>query len=163
MEIKAKLNYLRIAPRKMRLVADLIRGKRVLEAQNILNFTVKRAGLQLLKLLRSAIANAKHNFGLEESNLYISEIKIDEGPKIKRWKPKARGEISEIQKKTSHLSLVLKEIEKRVKKVKKVGGMVEAKIVEKAPKIERPKPKLEILKKPKIERGLRKIFRRKAF
>jgi len=164
MKVKAKLNYLRIAPRKVRLVANLIRGKRVLEAQNILNFTVKRATLPLLKLLKSAINNARNNFGLEESNLYISEIMVDEGPKLKRWRPKARGQLSEIQKKTSHVTLVLEEIEKKPKRVEKMEKMVKVEGVEKIPKPEKPKPKPEIeLKKPKVEKGIRKIFRRKAF
>jgi large subunit ribosomal protein L22 len=68
-EVKAKLRYLRIAPRKVRLVADLIRGKSVEEAERILNFTRKKAAFPLLKLLKSAIANAKHNFNLDEKNL----------------------------------------------------------------------------------------------
>ncbi|MDI6591661.1 MAG: 50S ribosomal protein L22 [Patescibacteria group bacterium] len=115
MLITAKLRYLRIAPRKVRLVADLIRGKKVEEAQNILNFTVKRAAKPLLKLLKSAIANAKNNFQLEESNLYISKILVDEGPKYKRWRARARGRADQIQKKTSHLTLVLDEITKKPK------------------------------------------------
>lgn len=114
----AKLRYLRIAPRKVRLVADLIRGKSVEEAQTILNFTVKRAAQPLLKLLKSAIANAKNNFQLEEANLYISKILVDEGPKYKRWMPRARGRASLIQKKTSHITLILDEINKKPKKVK---------------------------------------------
>jgi len=161
MPIEAYLRYLRIAPRKVRLVADLIRGKKVLEAQNILNFTTKRAAPILLKLLKSAISNAKHNFGLEKPNLYISEIRVDEGPKLKRWIPKARGQISEIQKKTSHVTLILDEIEKRPRKIEKIEKL-EGK--EKIPKVEKPKIRPEIeIKKPKFERGLRKIFRRKAF
>lgn len=119
MAVTAKLRYLRIAPRKVRLVADLIRGKRVEEAQNILSFTRKRSALPLLKLLKQAIANAKNNFHLDEKNLYISKITVDEGPKLKRVFPRARGQAAEIQKKTSHITIVLSEIEK-VKKLKKV-------------------------------------------
>lgn len=109
MAITAKLRYLRIAPRKVRLVADLIRGKSVEEAQNILNFTQKRAALPILKLLKQAISNAKNNFQLEEKNLYISKILVDEGPKLKRVRPRAKGHADEIQKKTSHITLVLEE------------------------------------------------------
>jgi len=112
MEVKAKLNYLRIAPRKVRIVADLIRGKPVKEAKKILKFTVKRAAKPLLKLLNSAIANAKHNFNLDENNLYISKILVNEGPKLKRVFPRARGHADIIQKKTSHVTLVLDEIKK---------------------------------------------------
>jgi large subunit ribosomal protein L22 len=111
-EVKAKLRYLRIAPRKVRLVADLIRGKSVEEAERILNFTRKKAALPLLKLLKSAIANAKHNFNLDEKNLYISKIIVDEGPKMEKIFPRARGRADIIQKKTSHVTLVLKEKEK---------------------------------------------------
>jgi large subunit ribosomal protein L22 len=109
MEVVAKLKYLRIAPRKVRLVADLIRRKSVNEALNILDFTNKKAAKPLKKLLNSAIANAKHNFQLDPSKLYISKITVDEGPKYKRWMPRARGRADEIQKKTSHITLVLAE------------------------------------------------------
>lgn len=166
MSVTAKLRYLRIAPRKVRLVADLIRGKRIEEAQNILNFKVKKAALPLLKLLRSATANAKNNFQLDESNLYIAKILVDEGPKYKRWRARARGRADEIQKKTSHITVVLDEIVKKPKKVKKVKKIKKAppKPPEKAPKVEKPKLKPEIeIKRPKIERGIKRIFRRKAF
>ena len=115
MPVKAKIRYLRMAPRKVRLVADLIRGKSVGEAQNILSFTKKRAALPLLKLLKQAIANAKNNFQLKEENLYISKILVDEGPRLKRILPRARGRANEIQKKTSHITLVLDEIKKKPK------------------------------------------------
>jgi len=164
MSVVAKLHYLRIAPRKVRLVADLIRSKSVEEAQTILNFTVKKATQPLLKLLNSAIANAKNNFQLEESNLYISRITVDEGPKYKRWRARARGRASEIQKKTSHVNLYLDEIVKKPKKVKKGKKVEEVEKIEKVPKIEKPKfrPEKEI-PRPKIEKDMRRIFRRKAF
>ncbi len=107
MEVKAKLNYLRIAPRKVRLVADLIRGKSVKDAQALLNFSLKKAAFPLKKLLNSARENAKNNFHLDEDTLYISEIKVDEGPKLKRWRARARGRAAEIQKKSSHVTLVI--------------------------------------------------------
>lgn len=166
MKVTAKLRYLRIAPRKVRLVADLIRDKSATEAQTILNFTTKKAAPVLLKLLKSAVANAKNNFQLEEKNLYLSKILVDEGPKYKRWMPRARGVASEIQKKTSHLTLVLDEIVKKPKKIKKVKPKVikKEKVEEKIAKPERPKYKPEIeVAKPKIEKGIRRIFRRKAF
>jgi large subunit ribosomal protein L22 len=108
-EVKAYLRYLRIAPRKVRLVADLIRGKSVLEAERILNFTRKKAALPLLKLLKSAISNAKHNFNLDEKNLYVSKITVDQGPKTKKVFPRARGRADIKEKKTSHVTLILKE------------------------------------------------------
>jgi len=116
MVITAKLNYLRIAPRKVRLVADLIRGKSVEEAQTILNFTIKKGAQPLLKLLNSAVANAKNNFKLETAKLFISKIEVNEGPKYKRMRPRARGQGYEIQKKTSHISLFLDEIKKKTTK-----------------------------------------------
>ena len=113
MVVTAKLRYLRIAPRKVRLVADLLRGKSVEEAQNILGFTQKKAALPILKLLKQGISNAKNNppagGPMEEKNLYISKILVDEGPKLKRVRPRARGHADEIQKKTSHITLVLEE------------------------------------------------------
>ncbi|PIW91361.1 MAG: 50S ribosomal protein L22, partial [Candidatus Nealsonbacteria bacterium CG_4_8_14_3_um_filter_37_36] len=104
--VTAKLRYLRITPRKVRQVSDLIRGKTVEEAQTILRYTVKKAAQPLLKLLKSAVASAKNNFQLEELNLYISKILVDEGPKLKRWRARARGRADEIQKKTSHVTIV---------------------------------------------------------
>jgi len=109
--MKAYLSYLRIAPRKVRLVADLIRGRKVDEALKILDFTVKKPALPLKKLLLSALANAKHNFNKEEKNLYIKRITVDEGPKLKRWMPRGRGRAYEIQKKTSHVTIELGETE----------------------------------------------------
>ena len=165
MPFTAQLRYLRIAPRKVRQVADLIRGKTVEEAQTILNFTIKKVAQPLLKLLKSAIASAIHNYQLEESNLYISKITVDEGPKLKRWRARARGVASEIQKKTSHITLVLEEVVKKPpKKVKKVKKLEKIEKVERIPKVEKPKlkPELEI-PKPKIEKGMKRIFRRKAF
>lgn len=172
MKITAKLRFLRIAPRKVRLVADLIRGKSVEEAQTILNFTQKRASTPLLKLLQSAIANAKHNFQSTEDNLYISEVRVDEGPKLKRWRPRARGQAFEIQKKTSHINLVLdkikkkpKKIKKKVKKPKRKGVPSEKGLSKKGKasiKKEKLRPELEI-PKPETRTRTKKIFRRKAF
>ena len=167
MSVTAKLRYLRIAPRKVRLVADLIREKSVEEAQTILSFTTKKAARVLLKLLKQAVANAKTNFQLEEKNLYISKILVDEGPKYKRWMPRARGQASPIQKKTSHVTIELTEIEKKprkIKKIKKAEKVEKIERVEKVPKVEKPKLRPEIEEaKPKVERGIRRIFRRKAF
>lgn len=166
MPVIAKLNYLRISSRKVRLVADLIRGKSVGEAQSILSFTVKAPAQPVLKLLNSALSNAKNNFQLEESNLYISKITVDEGPKLKRFRPRARGQAYEIQKKTSHITLILDELVKKRKKTRKTKKKEEiAKpVAEKISKSEKPqfKPRTETAK-PKVERGIKRIFRRKAF
>ena len=164
MKTKAKLRYLRIAPRKVRLVVDLIRGKKVEQAQTILKFTNKKASQPLSKLLATAIADAKNNFQLDPSNLVISKITVDEGPKYKRWRPRSRGMVHQIQKKTSHITLVLDEIKpgKKLKKVKKVEPKVEEEVVKKEkPKFEPPTEKET--PKPKRPRGLKRFFRRKAF
>lgn len=113
MPVTAKLRRLRAAPRKVRLVADLIRGKSVEEAQAILQFTVKKSAAPLLKLLNSAVASAKNNQRLEAAQLYIAKITVDEGPKFKRWRARARGRAAEIQKKTSHITLVLDNIKNK--------------------------------------------------
>ena len=122
MKITAKLNHLRIAPRKVRMVADIIRGKDAKEAEVQLKFLARRAAEPLLKLLDSAVANASHNFGIEKDNLYISELQINEGPSLKRWMPRAMGRSAQIMKRTSHIILVLetrKEIKaKKPKKIK---------------------------------------------
>jgi large subunit ribosomal protein L22 len=117
--VRVKLNYLRIAPRKVRLVADLIRGKSVKEAENLLRFTVKKASPVFRKLLKSALASAKQ-FQLDENNLYISLVKVDEGPKLKRWMPRARGVAYPIHKKTSHITLELKPFTNSIKENKDV-------------------------------------------
>lgn len=108
MEIIAKLNYYRMAPRKVRLVAGLIRGKKVNEVLAQLAFVSKRSVPDMAKLLKSAISNAKNNFKIkDEQNLYIKKITVDEGPTLKRYMPRARGRAAMIRKKTSHITVVL--------------------------------------------------------
>jgi large subunit ribosomal protein L22 len=102
----AKLNYLRIAPRKTRSVADLIRGLSVNEAEAQLMVQRRRPAKALLKLLRSAVANAKNN-KLNEAHLFVKEIRVDGGPMLKRYLPRARGSASPIQKKMSHVTMIL--------------------------------------------------------
>src|SRR3989338_11712748 len=106
----AKLSNLRIAPRKVRLVVDLIRGTSATNAQQQLKFSTKRASGPLLKLLNSAMTNAKNiNESVEDDSLYIKDIFVDEGPKLKRHRPRARGVAYQIQKKTSHITIILTE------------------------------------------------------
>ena len=115
MEIKVKLSNLRTAPRKVRQVIDLVRGKKVLQAQSILLFTVNKSASSILKLLNSAIASAKNDFHLDEANFYISEITVDEGPKLKRWHPMSRGRAYPIIKRSAHIALIIKELNPAVK------------------------------------------------
>jgi large subunit ribosomal protein L22 len=120
MEIKASVNYLRIAPRKTRLVVDLVRGMDVDKAKAVLQFAEQKSARPILKLLNSALADAENNYQLNKEvikNLYIKSITVDEGPKLKRWMPVSRGTAHQIQKKTSHVTLVLDEKPKQETKI----------------------------------------------
>ncbi|MBU9720219.1 MULTISPECIES: 50S ribosomal protein L22 [Bacillaceae] len=109
MEAKAVAKQVRIAPRKVRLVVDLIRGKSVGEAISILRLTPKKASPVVEKLLNSAIANAEHNYEMEPDNLVVSKVYVDEGITLKRFRPRAMGRASRINKRTSHITVVLTE------------------------------------------------------
>lgn len=108
---KAIAKTVRIAPRKVRLVVDLIRGKQIGEAMAILKFTPKSASPVVEKVLKSAIANAEHNYDLDLENLYVSEAYVNEGPTMKRFRPRAKGSASPINKRTSHITIVVSEKE----------------------------------------------------
>lgn len=108
---KATLKYARISSRKVKIVADLIRGKNVDEAMAILEFTPKAGAEVLIKLLKSAIANAENNNMMNHSKLYIAEIYSNQGPTLKRIRPAAKGSAVRIRKRTSHTTIVLKEKE----------------------------------------------------
>ncbi len=109
MEAKAVGKHLRIAPRKARLVVDEIRGKNAGEAVAILKFTPKRASHYIGKILNSAMANAEHNYDMDVNNIYVAEVYVDEGPTLKRFRPRAMGRASKIRKRTSHITVVLRE------------------------------------------------------
>ncbi len=106
---EATLRYARISARKVKIVADLIRGKNVDEALAIVKFTPKAASEMLEKLLKSAIANAENNHAMDSKNLYIAEIYANQGPTLKRIRPAAKGSAVRIRKRTSHITIVLKE------------------------------------------------------
>lgn len=110
MAVKAKLNRLRVAPRKARLVADLVRGKEIDDAINTLNFCRKKAAKPIAKLLHSAVANADELGDIDVDTLFVKEIRVDEGPTLKRWLPRAMGRATRINKRTSHITVVLDEI-----------------------------------------------------
>jgi large subunit ribosomal protein L22 len=118
MAFEVKLRHLKISPRKVRLVADMIRGKKIDEAQAILGFVVKKGSDPILKLLNSAVANVKNTGKKEITDLFISKITVDEGPISKRIMPRAKGRGDRIMKRSSHVTLVLDE--KRNKKTKKI-------------------------------------------
>ena len=107
METKAILRFARISPRKIRLNADTVRGKSIQEAQNILSFAPQKGAAILKKLLDSALANAVENANQDVDSLYIKRIYADQGPTIKRWRPRALGRATRIRKRTSHVTLVL--------------------------------------------------------
>jgi large subunit ribosomal protein L22 len=109
MQAKAVARTVRIAPRKARLVVDLIRGKQVGEAVAILNHTPKAASPIVQKLLKSAVANAEHNYEMDINNLVVAQVFVDEGPTMKRFRPRAQGRASAINKRTSHITIVLSE------------------------------------------------------
>jgi len=107
METKAIARTIRIAPRKARLVIDLIRGKNIKEAQAILMFTPRAASPIILKVLNSAVANAENNNNQNIDNLYVKEAYVNEGVRLKRLLPRAKGQGDIIQKRTSHITVVV--------------------------------------------------------
>jgi len=110
MEVTAKVRFIRMSPRKVRLVVDLVRGLPVDKALTQLHFLNKAAALPVRKLLQSAVANAEHNFNLKADNLFIKNISADGGPIIHRWRPRAFGRAAAIRKRTSHVNITLAEI-----------------------------------------------------
>jgi len=109
MLFKAKLKHLRISPRKVRLVADLIKGLPIKQAEVQLKFLAKRSVEPILKLLKSAIANAQNNGNALKENLFVNNVIVDAGPTLKRWRPRAMGRAASIKKRTSHITLILEQ------------------------------------------------------
>jgi len=109
MEAKAVARYIRMSPQKIRLVADLVRGKKVQEARNILLYTRKYASNVVANVLKSAVANAVQNPNIDENILYIKEIFVDQGPSLKRWRARAQGRAAGIKKRSSHITVILDE------------------------------------------------------
>jgi large subunit ribosomal protein L22 len=111
MRVRAQAKWVRTSARKARLVLDHIRGRSVPEARTILAFTQRAAATDIEKVLRSAVANAEANHGLDGDDLVVEAAFADEGPTLKRWKPRARGRVNRIRKRTCHVTLVLAEVE----------------------------------------------------
>lgn len=107
MEAKAVEKFIRISPRKLRYVADVIRAKRVDDAVDLLTFTTKKAALIIRKAVQSAAANATENHKMNEDDLVVEKIFINEGPILKRFRPRARGRATKIRKRTSHLTVIV--------------------------------------------------------
>ena len=110
-QARAELKYARISARKVKIVADLIRGKNVDEALAIVKFTPKASSEIIEKLLKSAIANAENNHGMSHEKLYVAEIFANQGPTLKRIRPAAKGSAVRIRKRTSHITIVVREAE----------------------------------------------------
>jgi large subunit ribosomal protein L22 len=108
-QVRAQAKYVRMSPRKARLVAEHIRGRSVPEARAVLAFTAREAAGELEKVLESAVSNAEANHGIAEDRLYISAAYADGGPTMKRWRPRARGRVARIKKRTCHITVVLSE------------------------------------------------------
>lgn len=167
MQVTAQLNFLRIAPRKVRLVAKGLKGLPVARAEAQLNFMVKRSSGPLAKLLKSAISNAENNFGLVKENLLVKDLIVNEGVKIKRFMPRAMGQAGMIQKKSSHIKIVLEEKVPGLKAKKQEPTVKEDKESLEETKIQEKikKPVMELQKPlPKKESfgRVRKFFRRKS-
>jgi large subunit ribosomal protein L22 len=109
METKAVARFVRMSPRKVRLIMDQIRGKNVDEALNTLSFSPQKGSRILKKLIHSAVANAEQNSSVDVDSLFIKRIFADEGPTLKRWRPRALGRATRIRKRTSHLTVILDE------------------------------------------------------
>lgn len=177
MEIKASLNDLRMSPRKVRLVIDLIRKMPVDKALAQLKFTNKLATEPVAKMIESAIANGVNTYGLDRNNLFIKEIRSDEGTTLKRWMPKAHGRATVIRKRGAHVSVVLGEITdsgKHEKKVVKTEAPMKLEdLAKEAEKTSKTSKKKEVeegtttvkakTKKAAPEKGFAaKVFRRKV-
>jgi len=111
MEAKATAKYVRVSPRKMKFVCDMIRGKEIEEATNILKFSPQKGARELRKVMASASANAENNFGMDKDKLYVAKVYANQGPTLKRWRPRAQGRAFQILKRTSHINVVVKEKE----------------------------------------------------
>ena len=109
MQVSATLKYVRMSPRKVRLVVDLVRGKPVKEALALLRFTPKSASKALDKVVRSAVANAENNYTLDAEDLFIARISADSGPTLKRFRPRAHGRVSPLLKRSTNITVVLDE------------------------------------------------------
>ena len=162
-QITAQLNYLRISPRKVRAVAELLKGLDVDLAEAQLRYLVRRPAKALLKLLNSAASSAKHNLGLDKNYLYIKEIIVNEGMKLKRYKPKGFGLSMPIQRKTSHIKIVLDEISGEKRKKKEAFLAKFPKIEEKKEEKKIESREIKVEKKQKAEKEIEKVSRKGSF
>ena len=121
MQVKAQARYVRVTPLKARRVVDLIRGLHVDEARRVLQFSPQSATLPVRKVLDSAIANAEHHFSLPADELFVARAWVDEGPTLRRYRPRALGRATRIRKRTSHISIVVARFEEGARDVQGSG------------------------------------------
>ena len=114
MKAQAQAKYIRQSPYKVRRVLDLVRGMPVEDARDVLTFTNRRAADTIRKVLDSAVANAEHNYALDADELVVDEAFADEGPTLKRWRPRARGRATRINKRTSHITIIVSDGEEEL-------------------------------------------------
>lgn len=122
MEARAVEKYIRMSPRKVKYVIDLVKNKSVEDAVDVLTFTHRRAASAVKKAIESAVSNALENFKeykISEEDLFIKELYVSEGPTLKRWKPRARGRADRLLKRTSHITVVVADLQKDKKKESK--------------------------------------------
>ena len=156
--MRASAQYLRVAPRKARLVVEHIRGRSVPEARTVLAFTTRAAARDVEKVLRSAIANAEANHGLVGDDLYVSAAYVDEGPTLKRWRARARGRVNRIRKRTCHITIVVTQSEsagrprpqKQAKPEAEKAPQTESQAPDEAPAEEKPKRRKAAEKKQEV-------------
>jgi len=176
MPITSKLRYLRISPRKVRLVTDLIKGLSVIEAEKQLKFLTKKTTQPILKLLNSAVANAQDDANLTKESLEIAKIIVESGPVLKRWRARAMGRAAPIMKRTSHITLILdkkaglvsedKEPKKKAKEeepVKKELLEEVQGVEEKKEPVQKPKPVPPARPYPTTPQAKKRFFSRQTF
>jgi large subunit ribosomal protein L22 len=162
MEIKAKLKNLRMSPQKVRLVINLIRKMPIDKALDQLKFVQKQAAMPVSNLLKTAMADAEHNYNLDPKNLKIAEIRVDEGFTLKRWMPRAHGRATKIRKRSAHISLTLQEIVASGKKeARKVEAEKPVKLEEMAKDVNKKTDKK--VEKEESKKGSDKAFSSKVF
>lgn len=168
MQVRAHLHSLRIAPRKVRLLAALLKGRDAIVARQHLAYLPKRSSQPIAKLISSALANAENNHGMVQENMRIKEIMVDGGPVLKRFEPKGFGSVSPLAKRTSHITIVLEEKVAGLKSDKKVEKKAKAEATPKHDhdhdhKDDKPEVKKELgAKEGAVKKFTKRMFNRKS-
>lgn len=166
-QITAQLNKYRMAPRKVRAIVNLVKGKNVVQALAQLEYVIKRPSTGIIKVINSAVASAENNFNMVRDNLFIKDFIVNEGRKLKRFRPKGFGRASMIQKKTSHIKLVLGErvpgLKRQESAQSKRAEKVYADKEDKQTEMKKPEIKSELGKKSGLIGKIgKRLFQRKA-